>query len=526
MKSTTKAKLPTHVSPQSRTAIYARYSSHNQDDNTSIEIQLDVCRRVAGVPCRDFIDRAVSGTTMSREAFDRLLSDCQAGLIDTVYVYKWDRFGRSARAHVVIADLEEMNIRVISATEGYEPLSRGIQLVVAEDYSRKLSERVVAAKQRRFEQGAWHGGTRPYGYRVITKDGLRRLTPDWDGEAKAIELIFDLYVHDNVGFKQIAREFMQRGMRPRRGEYWSGGAIRMILTNTIYAGRPSRMGKASPASQYHGRAYHDVPTRVERKDEELRIVSDRLFNAAQRVKRNRKALRPTGRNQSRRFSQLLTCGCCGYKFVRRLSGRQPDDKAQWACGLRVRLERKLCANHTYISERSLAKFIEERFQQVFADADNIIAEATADAEKLVKSNRQQADRFQKRIGVLAGELTRLAEKIVDPDLRDRAVTRLLAAQVADKTAERDSLQAQVAELLNGANELTEQLTRAIRQAFDEARASLANVGSPSEYNRFIREFVGPMIVDEDGNVRPQIDDSSPSEHVAEAISYRLLDRKM
>ena len=78
---------------------------------------------------------------MRREAFDRLLADAEAGLIDTVYVYKWDRFGRSAHAHVVVADLEEMGVRVVSTTEGEEPLSRGIQLVVAEDFSRKLSER-------------------------------------------------------------------------------------------------------------------------------------------------------------------------------------------------------------------------------------------------------------------------------------------------------------------------------------------------------------------------------------------------
>jgi len=137
---------------KSKTAIYARYSSHNQDDGTSIEVQLDHCRRAAGEACHEYVDRAVTGTTMSREAFDRLIADCEAGRIDTLYIYKWDRFGRSARAHAVVADLEDMGVTVISATEGRDPLGRGIQLVVAEDFSRKLSERVTEAKRRRFAE--------------------------------------------------------------------------------------------------------------------------------------------------------------------------------------------------------------------------------------------------------------------------------------------------------------------------------------------------------------------------------------
>ena len=102
-----------------KTAIYARYSCHNQDDGTSIDVQLEYCRKAAGKSCQEYIDRAVTGTTMKRDEFNRLLTDCEAGLIDTLYIYKWDRFGRSAHAHAVIADLEEMgkNARIVAEKE-------------------------------------------------------------------------------------------------------------------------------------------------------------------------------------------------------------------------------------------------------------------------------------------------------------------------------------------------------------------------------------------------------------------------
>ena len=236
---------------KNKKAVYARYSSHSQDDGTSIEVQLDHCRRAAGGACREYVDRAVSGTTMSREAFDRLIGDCEAGLIDTLYIYKWDRFGRSARAHAVIADLEDMGVTVISATEGRDPLGRGIQLVVAEDFSRKLSERVTEAKRRRFTEGRWNGGTPLYGYRVEGK----RLVPDRDGEADVVVSIFETYLHDCIGFKQIARQLNARGVKPRRAKHWTGGSIRTMLSNSTYAGRPAYTGRSSPRRKHRSRFY-------------------------------------------------------------------------------------------------------------------------------------------------------------------------------------------------------------------------------------------------------------------------------
>src|SRR6185436_13730679 len=89
-------------------AIYARYSSHAQDDGTSIEVQLEQCERTAGGKCSHYIDRAKTGrTTSGRLELLRLLSDAEAGKIRKVYVYKFDRLGRDAETHVIARQLEE-----------------------------------------------------------------------------------------------------------------------------------------------------------------------------------------------------------------------------------------------------------------------------------------------------------------------------------------------------------------------------------------------------------------------------------
>lgn len=501
-------------------AIYARYSSHNQDDGTSIEVQLDHCRRAAGEACREYIDRAVTGTTMSRKAFDRLIGDCEAGMIDTLYIYKWDRFGRSARAHAVVADLEDMGVSVISATEGRDPLGRGIQLVVAEDYSRKLSERVTEAKRRRFNEGRWHGGTPLFGYRVEGK----RLVPDHGDQAQEVVSIFETYLHDNIGFRQIALQLNARSIKPRRAKHWTGGSIRTMLSNSTYAGRPCYNGKMSPRRKHRSRFYQQGEERVERSDGTLRIISDEVFDAVQAKMKGRPSLRPTGHNKTRKFSRLISCGVCGATFIRRYRAHY-ERLATWNCGTRVRIDKDMCCNDHAIREDRLVAIIDATIRRVIEDSESIIEEALAEARKLTGAHRDELRRVRDSISAINTELDRLAARLIDPDLSERATKRLLSTQVAEKSAERDRLEARQAKLADDANDNTDRLADAVRQAVAEMKQSLAKVASDSELNQFVQNFIGEMVVEADGSIRPK-GDIVPGDQMAEAVQYRRLDRKV
>src|SRR5688500_944190 len=175
-------------------AIYARYSSHAQDDGTSIEVQLEQCERAAGGECKHYIDRAKSGRAMGgRAQLLAMLADAADGKLRRVFVYKFDRLGRDAETHTIVRDLEENGVEVLSATEGTNALARGIQLVVAEDYSRQLANRTRDGLVKRFEQGGFTGGVAPYGYCVETKDGRRVLVID-PAEAETIRDVARQYL--------------------------------------------------------------------------------------------------------------------------------------------------------------------------------------------------------------------------------------------------------------------------------------------------------------------------------------------
>ena len=99
---------------------YGRYSSTSQSEQ-SIEGQLRVCERYAAANdmaiVRQYIDRAVSGTSDDRAAFQRMIADSAAGTFEAVLVYKLDRFARNRYDSAVYKKrLRDAGVRVISAT--------------------------------------------------------------------------------------------------------------------------------------------------------------------------------------------------------------------------------------------------------------------------------------------------------------------------------------------------------------------------------------------------------------------------
>ena len=80
-----------------RAVIYARYSSDNQRE-ASIEDQLEICRRYIDRQgwklVHAYKDRALSGASDKRPAYQQMLADAEAGQFDVVVSEALDRLGR------------------------------------------------------------------------------------------------------------------------------------------------------------------------------------------------------------------------------------------------------------------------------------------------------------------------------------------------------------------------------------------------------------------------------------------------
>ena len=97
--------------PSKRVGLYARTSTHDQNPGIQIDelrrISLQRGWRVVG----EYVDAGHSGAKDRRPELDRLMEDVHRGRVDTVLVWKFDRFARSVR-HLVTA-LEEFRCRSV-----------------------------------------------------------------------------------------------------------------------------------------------------------------------------------------------------------------------------------------------------------------------------------------------------------------------------------------------------------------------------------------------------------------------------
>ena len=99
--------------------IYARYSSNNQREE-SIEGQIRECREFAEKNnlqiVDEYIDRAISGKTDNRPAFQRLIKDSSKGKFDVVIMYTLDRFARNRYDSAIYkAKLKKNGVRLLYA---------------------------------------------------------------------------------------------------------------------------------------------------------------------------------------------------------------------------------------------------------------------------------------------------------------------------------------------------------------------------------------------------------------------------
>jgi DNA invertase Pin-like site-specific DNA recombinase len=78
----------------------------------------------------EYIDRGISGTREHRPELDRLLADCRKRRVDSVVVYRYDRFARSLRQLVsALEEFRSLGIDFVSLLEGVDTSTPNGRLV-------------------------------------------------------------------------------------------------------------------------------------------------------------------------------------------------------------------------------------------------------------------------------------------------------------------------------------------------------------------------------------------------------------
>jgi len=139
-----------------KVALYARVSTLNgQDPETQLLELRAFAERRGWLDIEEYVDRGISGSKDRRPALDRLMADARRRKLDTVLVWRFDRFARSSR-HLVTAldEFRSLGVSFVSLTEAIDtstPVGRVVFTVVSAiaEFERELiKERVRAGVAR------------------------------------------------------------------------------------------------------------------------------------------------------------------------------------------------------------------------------------------------------------------------------------------------------------------------------------------------------------------------------------------
>lgn len=312
-----------------KVAIYIRWSTDDQSDGTTLEVQLAGCQHYVlsqGWQVNDdltFVDDGYTGGNLDRPGLTKLRQLVKQGKVDCVVAFKVDRLSRSVIDTVNLV-LEEWDGRTYlkSAREPIDTTTAmGKQffymLVSYAEWERTvIRERTVSGRRRRAEQGYKPSAVAPYGYtHSSTRTGAVEVVPT---EAEIVKEIFRL-CNSGLGAKAIANALNERGTPFRDNGLWADKTILYMLRNRIYVG-DMVYGKVTHNPRY-GKEDGETawvkaePLVVENSPFIPPIVSRDDFRVAQEMltRRQRGPRKPSGRANSSPYllSGIAKCRC-GY----------------------------------------------------------------------------------------------------------------------------------------------------------------------------------------------------------------------
>ena len=319
------------VDVRKRVAAYCRVSTDHEDQANSFESQQRYFRQyIERNPDWElyeiFADEGISGTnTKKRSEFKRMIACAKEGDFDLIITKEISRFARNTLDSIYYTrDLKKHGVGVIfmndniNTLDGDAELRLAIMSSIAQEESRKTSERVKWGQKRQMEQGVVFGRSM-LGYDV--KDG--KMTVNEDG-AKIVRLIFHKFANENKGTHVIARELREAGITPMRVKEWSNTVILRAIRNEKYCGDLVQKKTFTPDFLSHEKKYNRGDEEfVIIKDHHEPIVSRELFEKANRIL-DEKSLTQEGKaKHSNRypFSGKIKCGCCGSSYVARYKNR-------------------------------------------------------------------------------------------------------------------------------------------------------------------------------------------------------------
>lgn len=281
-----------------------------------------------------YADEGISATsTKNRVAFLKMIEDAKKGLFDMIFVKSVSRFARNTedglhyceelRKVGVAVMFEDYNICSISEDKDFE-LSLFFSL--AQKESQTKSYNVKWGIRRSQQAGTWVTQA-SFGYNKVGRNLVIN-----EAEAEIVKEIFNIYLDEGWGFAKIASYLQEKGVPTKRGAKWHMRRIKEILSNPVYKG-------VLRVHTIENRTIKDHSDKIQIPEneqivsyrEDLRIVSDEIWEKAQEQMALRSSQMTSGNKPSRKYkySSFLYCWGCGGAYRAKKIWRHKRDPIKY-----------------------------------------------------------------------------------------------------------------------------------------------------------------------------------------------------
>ena len=322
---------------------YCRVSTDKDDQANSFESQRRYfCEYIGRNPewelVQIFADEGISGTsTKKRIEFNRMIRLAKAGEMDLIITKEVSRFARNTVDTLQYTrDLKKNGVYVffmndnINTKDPDAELRLTIMASIAQEESRKTSERVKWGQKRRMEQGVVFGRDM-LGYDVRRGE----LHVNAKG-AETVRLIYHKFLEEGKGAYTIARELREAGIETSAHmKEWTNTGILRVLRNEKYCGDLIQKKTYTPDYLSHEKKYNrGQEGYVILRDHHEPIISRATFEEAQKELERRSPPKEEKAKYSNRYclSGKVLCGRCGSRFISRTKKRKDGGRYKaWRC---------------------------------------------------------------------------------------------------------------------------------------------------------------------------------------------------
>ena len=524
--------------------IYIRVSTTMQVDGYSLEAQKERLMKFAEFQemevVREYCDAGKSGKSITgRPEFQRMLQDVseERDGVAFILVFKLSRFGRNA-ADVLnsLQFIQDYGVNLICVEDGIDSskdsgkLTITVLSAVAEIERENILVQTMEGRKQKAREGKWNGGQAPFGYDLDSKNSTLVVNEE---EAEIVRIIYDKFVHTDMGADAICNYLNQRGytkkkVRGHELNYFARGLIMKILDNPVYTGKIAYGKNVTEKVKGTRDEYRRVKT-----DDYL--LADRLHEAivdeetweAAREKRKRTGVRFV-KTHSLEHEHILTglirCPLCGGGMSGTVQRRQNKktgeykDTFYYRCHHRKKVDGKICDYKPMLNQKVFNAEVEEFIRYMVAgDEFRKFVQEKLEEKVDVSALETEREQLQKQLQQVVGAKNKLLVMLDTLDAGDKHYARKFQGMqdrldnLYDRISGFENEIADVEEKIKAAygRQISEKQLYQILQKFDILYAEISDI----EKKEFMQLFIDAIELYsekmDDGRIIRQIDLAFP-----------------